>query len=109
MPVSTCRTSTWYSLLSNWHCPSEQVLSQSQPFVDLSLWMLKGSTLTSGLNFERIPFPQNTLTTSQNHGLVTLMVYYGTPDTFLFRIPGIFDFMFSSTHTTIPLQDITDR
>src|SRR5882724_1834834 len=109
MPVSTRRTSTPCSLPSNWHCPSEQLLSQSQPFEDPSSWMLKSSTPTSGLNSERIPFRQNTLTTIRNHGPLTLMVYYGSPDAFMFRIPEIFHFVFSSTHMTIPLQDIMGR
>src|SRR5882724_6479961 len=65
MPVSIHRTTTQYSLMSNWHCPSELPPYQSQSSMDLSSWMLKGSILTSGLNSERIPFPQNTLTISQ--------------------------------------------
>ena len=100
MPVSTHRTSTWYSLPSNWNCPSKQLCSQSQPFVDLSLWTLKGSTPTSGLNFERITIPQNTLTISENRGPLTLMVYYGILDASMFQIPDIFDSVFSSTHMT---------
>src|SRR5882672_5909000 len=48
MPVSIHRTSTWYSLPSNWHRPSELLSYLSQPFVDLSSWMLKGSIPTSG-------------------------------------------------------------
>src|SRR5882724_8590853 len=109
MPVSTRRTSTPCSLPSNWHCPSEQLLSQSQPFEDLSSWTLKSSTPTSGLNSKRIPFQQNTLTTIWNHGPLTLMVYYGSLDAFMFRILEIFDFVFSNTHTTIHLRDIMGR
>jgi len=43
MPVLIHRTSTWYSLPSNWHRPSELLPSQSQSSMDLSLWMLKAS------------------------------------------------------------------
>src|SRR5882724_2707014 len=75
MPVLIHRTSTRYSLLSNWHCPSELLLYQSQSAVDLSLWMLKSFILTSNLNFEKILFQQNTSINSQTHGPSTLMVY----------------------------------
>ena len=68
MPASIHRTTTQYSLLSNWHCPSELPPYQSQLSVDLSSWMLKGSILTSSINSQRIPFQQNTLTFSQNCG-----------------------------------------
>jgi len=64
--VSIHRTTTWYSLLSNWHHPFELPPYQSQASMDLSSWMLKGSILTSGLNFKRIPFLQNTTIISQN-------------------------------------------
>src|SRR5467141_4368061 len=105
MPVSIHRTSAWYSLPSNWHCPSELLPYPSQPFVDLSSWMLKGSILTLGLNFEMIPFPQNTLTISQTpSGPSILMVYYTTLDTSMFQIPAISDSMCFSTHMTTPLQ-----
>src|SRR5882672_10636916 len=57
MPVSIHRTSAWYSLPSNWHRPSKLLPYLSQPFVDLSSWMLKGSIPTFGLNSEMIPFP----------------------------------------------------
>src|SRR5882724_6979419 len=43
MPVLIHRTSTRYSLPSNWHRPSELLPYQSQSSVDLSLWMLKAS------------------------------------------------------------------
>src|SRR5882724_7345059 len=75
MPVLIHRTSARYSLPSNWHCPSELLPYQSQSFVDLSLWMLKGFTPTSDLNFERIPFLQNTSISSQTCGPSTPMVY----------------------------------
>src|SRR5882672_7451522 len=65
MPVSIRRTSTQHSPPSNWHCPSKLPPCQYQPSVDLSSWMLKGSTPTSNLNSERIPSPQNTSTISQ--------------------------------------------
>src|SRR5882724_562725 len=85
MPVLIHRTSTRYSLLSNWHCPSELLPYQSQSFVDLSLWMLKGSIPTSGLNSKMIPFSQNTSTISQTTGgPLILMVYYATLDASMF-------------------------
>src|SRR5882724_8361192 len=75
MPVLIHRTSARYSLTSNWHRPSELLPYQTQSFVDLSLWMLKGFIPTSDLNFERIPFLQNTSISSQTHGPSTPMVY----------------------------------
>src|SRR5882724_455073 len=45
MPASIHRTTTSYSLPSNWHRPSELLPYQSQSSVDLSSWMLKGSIL----------------------------------------------------------------
>src|SRR5467141_1859194 len=85
IPVSIHRTSAWYSLLSNWHRPSELLPYLSQPFVDLSSWMLKGSILTFSLNSEMIRFPQNTSIISQTpSGPSIPMVYYATSDTFTF-------------------------
>src|SRR5467141_4994708 len=105
MPVSIHRTSTQYSLPSNWHCPSELLPYPSQPFVDLSSWMLKGSILTFGLNSEMIPFPQNTSTISQtSSGPSIPMGYYATLDASMFQTMEISDFMFFSTRTTTPLQ-----
>src|SRR5882724_8207003 len=75
MPVLIHRTSARYSLPSKWHHPSELLPYQSQSFVDLSLWMLKGFIPTSNLNFKRIPFQQNTSINSQTRGPSTLMVY----------------------------------
>src|SRR5882724_6950558 len=49
MPASIHRTTARYSLLSNWHRPSELLPYQSQPSVDLSSWMLKGSIPTFSL------------------------------------------------------------
>src|SRR5882724_7822855 len=110
MPVSIHRTTTWYSLLSNWHRPSELPLYQSQSSVDLSSWMLKGSILTSGLNSKMISFPQNTSTISQTpSGPSILMVYSTTLGASMFRTPAISDYVFSSTRTTIPLQVILVR
>src|SRR5882724_11154262 len=110
MPVSIHRTTTWYSLLSNWHRPSELLPYQSQPFVDLSSWMLKGSILTFGLNFKRIPLPKNTSITSQTPvGPLTQMVYYATSDASMSRTLAIFDYMFFNIHMIIPLQVISVR
>src|SRR5882724_11489133 len=110
MPVSIHRTIARYSLLSNWHHPSELQPYQSQSSVDLSSWMLKGSIPTSNLNSKRIPFLQNTSIISQTpSGPLILMVYYATSDAFMFRTPAISDYVFSSTHMTIPLQDISVR
>jgi len=66
-------------------------------------------TPTSSINSERILFLQNTLTISQNHGPWTPMVYYGTLDASMFWILEISNSMFSSTHMTTPLQDISVR
>src|SRR5882724_7602780 len=110
MPVSIHRTIARYSLLSNWHHPSELQPYQSQSSMDLSSWMLKGSIPTSNLNSEMIPFPQNTLTTSQTpSGPSITMVDYATSDTSMFRIPAISDYVFFSTCMTIPLQVIPVR
>src|SRR5882724_6798099 len=75
MPVLIHRTSTRYSLPSNWHHPSELLPYQSQSSMDLSLWMLKSFIATSDLNFERILSQQNTSINRQTHGPSTLMVY----------------------------------
>src|SRR5882724_12902784 len=72
--------------------------------MDLSSWMLKGSTLTSKLNSERIPFLQNTLTTSQTPVGPSILVYFTTSDASMFRTLAISDSMFSSTHTTTPCR-----
>src|SRR5882724_8775871 len=94
MPVSIHRTTTRYSLLSNWHCPSELPPYLSQSSMDLSSWMLKGSILTSDLNSKRIPFPQNTSTISQTlSGPLIPMVYYATSDASMFRIPAISNYI----------------
>src|SRR5882724_9160650 len=104
MPVSTHRTIAWYSLPSNWHCPSKLQPYQSQSSMDLSSWMLKGSIPTSDLNSEMIPFPQSTSTTSQTpSGPSIPMVYYATSDTSMVRNLAISDYMFFSTRMTIPL------
>src|SRR5882724_6970206 len=85
MPVSIHRTTTQYSLLSNWHRPFELPPYQYQSSMDLSSWMLKGSIPTSGLNSERIPFLQNTSTISQTpSGPSIPMVYYTTSDASMF-------------------------
>src|SRR5882672_8092675 len=87
MPVLIHRTSTWYSLPSNWHRPSELLPYQPQPFMDLSSWMLKCSIPTFGLNSEMIPFLQNTSTISQTpSGPSIPMVYYATSDASTFQI-----------------------
>ena len=104
------RTTTWYSPPRNWHHPFKLLPYQSQPSMDLSSWMLKGSILTSGLKSKRILFLQNTLTISQTpSGLSILMVYYTTLNASMFWTPAISDSVFSSTHMTIPLQDILVR
>src|SRR5882672_2299238 len=83
MPLSIHRTTARYSLLSSWHCPSELLPYHSQPSVDLSSWMLKGSILTFSLNSERIPHPKNTSITSQTPvGPSTQMVYFATSTCF---------------------------
>jgi len=71
--------------------------------------MLRSYILTADLNFKRIPFLQNTSISSQTHGPSTLMVLLRNSDESTFRIPEVFDSMFSNTHMTIPLQDISVR
>src|SRR5882724_10568322 len=109
MPASIHRITNQYSLPSNWHHPSELLPYQPQSSVDLSSWILKDSILTSSINSERIPFLQNTLTISWNHGPWTLTVYYRTLDASMFWIPEISDSMFFNTHMTTPLQAISVR
>src|SRR5882724_5814141 len=110
MPASIHRTTTQYSLPSNWHRPSELPPYQSLSSMDLSSWMLKGSIPTSCLNSKRIPFPQNTSIISQTpSGPLILMVYYTTLDTSMFQTLAISDYMFFSTHMTTPLQVISVR
>src|SRR5882724_9975822 len=111
MPVSNCRIfHLVFPLLSNWHHPSVLLSYQSQSSMDLSSWMLKGFILTSGLNYEMIPFLQNTLTISQTPSRPSiLMVYYATSEESMFQTLAISDSIFSSTHMTIPLQVISVR
>src|SRR5882672_8350518 len=110
MPVSIHRTTTQYSLLSNWHHPYELLPYQSQPSTDLSSWMLKGSILTFGLNSERIPHPKNTSIISQTPvGPSTQMVYFATSDASTFRTLAISNSVFLSTRTITLLQDISVR
>src|SRR5882724_3700493 len=110
MPASIHRTTARYSPLRNWHLPSELPPYQSQSSMDLSSCMLKGSIPTSGINSKMIPFLQNTSTISQTpSGHSILMVYSATSDASMFRTPAISNYMFSSTHMTIPLQVISVR
>src|SRR5882724_9009161 len=110
MPVSIHRTTTRYSLPSNWHRPSELLPYQSQPFMDLSSWMLKGSILTFGLNSERIPLPKNTSITSQTPvGPSTQTVYFATLDASMSQTLAISDYVFFNIHMIIPLQVISVR
>src|SRR5882724_2726873 len=110
MPASIHRTTAWYSLLSNWHRPSKLLPYQSQPFMDLSSWMLKGSIPTFGLNSERIPLPKNTLITSQTPvGPSIQMVYFATSDASMSRTLAISDYVFFNIHMIIPLQVISVR
>src|SRR5882724_10008185 len=110
MPVSIHRTTTRYSLLNNWHRPSELLPYQSQPLVDLSSWMLKGSIPTFGINFERVPLPKNTSKISQTPvGPLTQMVYYATSDASMSRTLAIFNYVFFNIHMIIPLQVISVR
>src|SRR5882672_8727189 len=110
MPLSIHRTTTQYSLLSSWHCPSELLPYQSQPSADLSSWMLKGSIPTFGLNSERIPHLKNTSITSQTPvGPSTQMVYFSTSDASMSRTLAIYDSVFFNTRMITPLQDISVR
>src|SRR6266481_9518752 len=87
MPLLTCRTFAWYSLLSNWHCPLELLPYPSLSYVDHSSWILKGSMSTSSLNYEMTWYLQNTLTLSPTQdGPLVLLVYSGIPDAYMSRI-----------------------
>src|SRR5882724_5643570 len=110
MPVSIHRTSAQYSLPSNWHRPSELLPYQSQPSVDLSSWMLKGSILTFSLNSERIPLLKNTSITSQTPVRPSIqMVYFATLDADMSRTLAIFNYMLFNIHMIIPWQVISVR
>src|SRR5467141_4803390 len=110
MPLSIHRTTTWYSLPSSWHHPSELLPYQSQPSADLSSWMLKGSIPTFGLNSERIPHPKNISIISQTLvGPSAQMVYFATSDASMSRTLAISNSVFFNTHTITPLQDILVR
>ena len=72
----------------------------------------EGSIRTSSLTCEMTPLPQNTLTTSCSQipsGPSIQMVYYDILDTYTSRKPGIYNYMFFSTCTTIPSQDTLAR
>ena len=60
MPLLTHRTFAQYSLLSNWHRPFELLPYLSQSYTDPLSWILKGSMLTSSLNYETTWYLQNT-------------------------------------------------
>src|SRR5882724_6966297 len=110
MPVSIHRTISRSSLKSNWHRPSELLPYQSQPSVDLSSWMLKGSIPTFGLNSERIPLLKNTLITSQNPvGPSIQMVYFANSDASMSRTLAISDYVSFNIHMIIPLQVVSVR
>jgi len=64
MPLSIHRTTRGIHFRAVGIVPPSYSLS-SQPSVDLSSWMLKGSIPTFGLNSERIPHPKNTSIISQ--------------------------------------------
>jgi len=109
MPASIHRTTAQYSLPSNWHCPSELHPINPRSSVYPSSWMLKGSIRHPSLNSGEDPFPQNHLTISQTpSGPSILMVYYTLRHSMFWTL-AISDYMFSSTHTTIPLQVILVR
>jgi len=110
MLASIHRTIARYSLPSNWHRPSELLPYQSQSSVDLSSWMLKGFIPTSDLNYERIPFLQNTSTISQTPSGPSIRWFTNaTSDASMFRTLAISDYVFFSTRTTTPLQVILVR
>src|SRR6266481_2539285 len=61
MPLLTQRTFAWYSLPSNWHHPFVLLPCLSQSYVDRLSCILKGSMLTSSLNYEMAQYLRNTL------------------------------------------------
>src|SRR6266481_7460182 len=104
MPVSTCRTSTRFSLLSNWHHPFTPQPYPSLSYEDCYSWIQKGSIPTSGLICETTQFPQNTPTSQTQSGPSIPMDYYVTEDESMSQIPTIYNCMFSNTRMIIPLQ-----
>src|SRR6266481_7520665 len=107
MPLPIRRTFTQYSLPSNWHHPFELLPYPSQSYADPLSWILKGSMSTSSLNYEMTPYLQNTLIPELTQdGPLVPMVCLGIPDTYMSWILT-YTFVFFSTCTIIPLQDIT--
>src|SRR6266481_4638684 len=80
MPLPTCRTFTRYSLPSNWHHPFELLPYLSLSYVDHSSWILKGSMLTSSLNYKMTQYLQNTSTLSltQDGPLVLVLLKFSS-------------------------------
>ena len=69
---------------------------------------LKGSIQTLSLTYETTPLLQNTSTTSHSQipsGPSIQTVYYDILDAYTSQKPGIYDYVFFSTHMTIPSQD----
>src|SRR5882724_1089281 len=109
MPLLTCRITTRFSLLSNWHRPSKLHPYLSQSFAVLSLWMLTLFILTLKLDSEKTRPRQNTSIICRPIGLSIPTVYYDTSAAFMSRTSIIFDYVFSKIRTITPLQDISVR
>ena len=110
MPLLICRTISPYLQPNSWHCPFELLPSLSQPYEDLSSWIQNNSIPISSPVYKTTQFPLSTSIPSQTkHGPKHWTVYFGIQDTYMFLTQAIFDYVFSSTHTIIPLQAITAK
>jgi len=105
MPVSIHRTTPSIHFWAT-ACPSKLLPYQSSPLW-ISSWRLKGSIPTSGLNprwshFHRTPWQSvRPSVDPYPNGLLRHLRRIYVPNS------GISDYVFSSTRTTIPLQDIS--
>src|SRR6266481_10008801 len=106
MPLPTHRTFTRYLLQSNWHRPFELLPYPSQSYMDLLSWILKGSMLTSSLQYKTTQYLWNTLMPELTQdGPLVPMGCSDIPDAYMSQIPA-YAFVFFSNHTITHLQDI---
>src|SRR5882724_268141 len=109
MPLLIRRITTWFSLPSNWHRPSELHPYPSQSSAVLSLWMWTLSVPTFILNSEKTRPRQNTSIICRLIALSIPMVYYDISAASMSRTSIIFDYVFSKTRMTTHLQDMSVR
>ena len=110
MPLSIHKTISPYSRPNSWHRPFELLPSSSQPYEDLLSWIQNDSIPTSSPIYETTQFLPNTSIYSQTEpGPEPPMVYFSIQDAYMSLTQTIFDYVFSNTGTTIPLQAITAK